>query len=95
MDNKTLIDNIASSTGESRDEVQALISQLTGIMAKCCLDMDIVIIPGFGQFEAKKRKERLTIHPATGQRLMIPPKMVVNFRPSGVLKGRIGDSVKE
>ncbi|MDE7510193.1 MAG: HU family DNA-binding protein, partial [Muribaculaceae bacterium] len=41
------------------------------------------------QFETKKRKERLTVHPATGRRLLVPPKLVVNFKPSGVMKSNL------
>lgn len=95
MDNKTLIDNIAKNTGYERDEVQRLIADLCVIISERCLDMDAIVIPGFGQFEAKKRKERLTIHPSTGARLMVPPKLVLNFKPSGVLKSKVESGEKD
>ncbi|MDE6271953.1 MAG: HU family DNA-binding protein [Muribaculaceae bacterium] len=89
MDNKTLIESIASRTRLDKTRVQEIISSFCGVLADSCLEMDTVIIPGFGQFEARKRKERLTVHPASGQRLMVPPKLVINFKPSGVLKSKI------
>lgn len=95
MDNKTLIDKISETTDLSRDDVQSILSEMCNIVADSCIGMDSVVIPGFGQFEAKKRKERLTIHPSTGQRLMVPPKLVLNFRPSGVLKSKIVSPDKE
>lgn len=89
MDNKTLIESIASRTHLEKAKVQEIIASFCNVLADSCLDMNTVIIPGFGQFEARKRKERLTVHPASGQRLMVPPKLVINFKPSGVLKSKI------
>ena len=85
MDNKTLIEQ---ETG-SREDTQDMLDAFYGIVAECCVAMDTIIIPGFGQFEPKKRKERLTVHPATGKRLLVPPKLVVSFRPSAVMKSNL------
>ena len=89
MDNKTLIERVAADTGMSREEVQETLNAFYTLTAECCVAMDTIIIPGFGQFEPKKRKERLTVHPATGRRLLLPPKLVVNFKPSGVMKSNL------
>lgn len=89
MDNKTLIESISSATSLNKDEVQSVIATFCEVLAERCVDMDSVIIPGFGQFEARKRRERVTVHPATGRRLLVPPKLVLNFKPSGVLKAKI------
>ncbi|MDE6811872.1 MAG: HU family DNA-binding protein [Muribaculaceae bacterium] len=89
MDNKTLIDKIAGKTGLERGEAQRMVTAICEIIADSCVAMDAVVIPGFGQFEARKRKERLTIHPSTGERLLVPPKLILSFRPSGVLKSKI------
>lgn len=91
MDSKTFISNLADATSLKVEDVQKLISSLSKVLAERCVDSDVVIIPGFGQFEARKRKERLTIHPSTGQRLMVPPKLVMNFKPSAVLKSKLTD----
>lgn len=89
MDNKTLIDNIAAECSMKRDEVQDLLSDFYDILARHCVEMDSLLVPGFGQFEPKKRKERLTVHPSSGKRLLVPPKLVVSFKPSAILKSKI------
>lgn len=89
MDNKTLIDKIVADTGVARDNVQTVISAFCNVLGEKCVDMDTLIVPGFGQFEPKKRKERLTVHPSSGKRLLVPPKLVIGFRPSAILKGKI------
>lgn len=88
MDSKTLIGKVAVATGKTPEEVLEMVAEMSKEIGERCVDSDVVVIPGFGQFEARKRKERLTIHPSTGQRLMVPPKLVMNFKPSGVLKQR-------
>ncbi|MDE5653021.1 MAG: HU family DNA-binding protein [Muribaculaceae bacterium] len=89
MDNKTLIENIVSATGQTREDVQEVVSAFCKLLPDVCLEGDSVIVSGFGQFESRKRKERLTVHPASGERLMVPPKIVMKFRPSAVLNSRI------
>ncbi|MDE5662487.1 MAG: HU family DNA-binding protein [Muribaculaceae bacterium] len=89
MDNKTLIETIAADSGIEKERVQEMLSAFYSITAECCVAMDTIIIPGFGQFEPKKRKERLTVHPSTGRRLLVPPKLVMNFRPSAVMKSNL------
>jgi len=41
---------------------------------------------GFGSFEVKKKDERIIVNPTTKQRMLVPPKLVLNFRPSTILK---------
>ncbi len=89
MDNKTLIENIASECGNTKEDVQNLLNTAFGLIADALVEMDTVVIPTFGQFESKKRKERITNHPASGRRLLVPPKIVVGFKPSAILKGKV------
>ena len=39
-------------------------------------------------FEIKKKLERISVNPVTKQRLLVPPKLVLTFRPSNVLKDK-------
>lgn len=89
MDNKTLIDTLSRELNTSRDTVQTLIEGLTGAIGECGSELDTVSIPGFGTFEPKKRAERVALHPASGKRLLIPPKIVMSFKPSAGLKQHI------
>lgn len=47
---------------------------------------NIVTIQGFGTFEVKKKAERITVNPTSKQRMLVPPKLVLAYRPSGQLK---------
>ena len=47
---------------------------------------DNVSVPDFGTFELKNRMERIVVNPASGQRMMVPPKLVLNFKPDVSMK---------
>ena len=49
---------------------------------------NIVTIQGFGTFEVKKKAERITVNPTTKQRMLVPPKLVLTYRPSAQLKDK-------
>ena len=49
-------------------------------------DGNTVAIQGFGTFEVRKKLERISINPATQQRMLIPPKLVLTYEPSAILK---------
>ena len=46
-------------------------------------------IQGFGTYEVKKKKERIIVHPTTKQRQLVPPKLVIAFKPSQTLKDKV------
>ena len=41
-----------------------------------------------GSFEVKKKAERISINPSTKQRMLVPPKLVLTYRPSNTLKDK-------
>ena len=50
---------------------------------------DTVMLPNFGSFEVKKRLERIMVNPSTGQRMLVPPKLVLNFKPVASIKEKL------
>ena len=89
MDNRTFIDKIAERTGRTREEISELTESLRVIVAEAIKDGDIVAIPSVGTFEPKLRGDRITIHPSSGKKMLIPPKLTINFKPSSLLKQKI------
>lgn len=89
MDNKKLIETVAANLGRSKADVGKLVDALAGAMRTRCGELDSVVVPGFGTFEPKKRNERVMIHPSTGKRMLVPPKVVLGFKVSNVLKAKL------
>jgi len=48
-----------------------------------------VLISGFGKWSVRTKNKRRGRNPQTGNSLILPPRKVVTFRPSRVLKTRI------
>ena len=55
-------------------------------------DGNTIAIQGFGSFEVKKKLERVSVNPVTQQRLLIPPKLVLSFKPGIALKRQIQEN---
>lgn len=89
MDNKKLVSTVAANLGRSTKDVSKLLEAFSGVLRTRCGEMDSVIVPSFGTFEPKKRNERVMNHPSTGRRMLVPPKIVVGFKISGVLKAKL------
>ena len=89
MNNKEFLSALARK-GELPSRVvnqqtAALVSEMTSVLE----DEMTVSISSFGSFEVKKRLERVIVNPTTGQRMLVPPKLVVGFKPSQGLKSKI------
>lgn len=94
MDTKQLVKNLSENTGETTQVLDSFIDSLVSVIRDRCCDMDSVAIPGFGTFEPRKRLERITIHPSTGKRILIPPKVSLTFKMSAVLKQKLKNNVE-
>ena len=60
-------------------------------MAQRFDDGDGVSVDDFGVFEVKKRNERIVVNPSTGQKMMVPPKIVLAFKAAPVVKRMLND----
>ena len=89
MDNKRLVETLADKLGRSADDVNKLLEGLAGVLRTRCGELDSVIVPGFGAFEPRKRNERVMVNPKTGKRMLVPPKVVLGFKVSNVLKSKL------
>lgn len=89
MDNKKFIDSISARLGKSKEEVGKLIESLAKVVSDSVKEGDTVAIPSVGSFEAKMRMEREAMHPSSGKRILVPPKLSVVFKPSALFKQKL------
>lgn len=89
MNNKEFIAALANKTGYSQDECQRLVKSVITAMGSSFEAGLPVQVMGFGTFEVKKRLERVMVSPSTGQRMLVPPKLVLNFRPTASIKEKL------
>lgn len=86
MNNKEYISALASKAGYSQEQTQKMVKSLVDAMSRHFENGESVVVSGFGTFEVRKRLERVIVNPSTGQRMLIPPKLVLGFKPSSAIK---------
>ena len=88
MKNKELVTELASRMGWTAQEVAETLSVLSSVVSSRLVDNDTIYLQGFGQFEVKKKAERISVNPTTKQRMLVPPKLVLTYKPSTLLKDK-------
>lgn len=89
MDSKTLNQELERILGRDAQDIDLLCGSLGAVIGEALAAGDSVAVPSFGTFEPRKRLERVSVHPSTGKKILIPPKLSVIFRPSAMLKVKI------
>lgn len=70
----------------TQEETQKMVFSVIDAMNERFQEGENVNILNFGTFEVKKRMERIVINPATKQRMLVPPKLVLGFKPIASIK---------
>lgn len=89
MNNKEFISEISRKLGYTTKETSSIMGGLVTEIAEYLEEESVISIQGFGTFEVKKKLERVVVNPTTQQRMLVPPKLVINFKPSALLKEKM------
>lgn len=89
MNNKEFIAALARKSGYKQDDTQNMVRTVVFSIVDKLSDDESVGLSGLGSFEVKKRMERIISNPGTKQKMLVPPKLVVNFKPFATMKDRI------
>lgn len=89
MKNKELVSELAKRMGWTQQEVTGMMAALSTVVGTRLIDNDTLYFQGFGQFEVKKKDERISVNPMTGKRYLVPPKLSPVFKPGTTIKNRL------
>lgn len=95
MNNKEFAAELSRRTGISVKETTDLMGKLIAEMTQELVEGSAIAVSGFGTFDVKKKAERISVNPTTKQRMLVPPKLVLTFRPSGSLRDRVNSNSNE
>ncbi len=84
-----LAEAVYQEVGLSRSESAALVDQVLSEIVESVLQSGTVKISSFGTFAVREKGKRVGRNPKTGEEVPIPPRKVLVFRASQVLKDRI------
>ncbi|GLL54364.1 DNA-binding protein [Bacteroides finegoldii] len=72
MNNKEFTSELAERLGYTIKDTSELINSLLASMTQELEEGNMIAVQGFGSFEVKKKAERISINPASKQRMLVP-----------------------
>ena len=89
MNNKEFIAALSRKSGYKTEDTQNMVRTTVYNIVDTLVEGDSVNLNGLGTFEVKKRMERIITNPGNGQKMLVPPKLVTNFKPVTALKEKV------
>lgn len=95
MTKADIVDIIASGTGLTKVETEAVVDGFIQTVIASLRDGKNIEIRGFGSFKVKKRKGRMARNPRTGEQVPVADHYVPIFKVSKELKTVVNDNLKQ
>jgi len=90
-----LSEAVYQKVGLSRAESAALVEMVLDEITNCLEKGEMVKLSSFGSFVVRPKGQRIGRNPKSGEEVPIPPRKVLIFKPSNILKGRINGEATE
>jgi DNA-binding protein HU-beta/integration host factor subunit beta len=87
---KDMAREIADQTGLSQAQAQEVIQRVLDGITESVAQEGRIELRNFGVFEVKQRKARKARNPRTGERVDVPARLVVTFKPGREMEARVG-----
>lgn len=81
---------VQGAVGLPRHEAADLVEMVLGEISERLVRREDVKLTSFGTFQVREKQERVGRNPRTGAGAKIAARLVVTFRPSNILRSRIG-----
>ncbi|WP_303010792.1 HU family DNA-binding protein [uncultured Bacteroides sp.] len=86
MNKRELVASVAQKKGISQKEAEKVLDGVLESITEALCKKEPVVLIGFGSFSVKKRAARGGYNPRTKEKIVIPSKQVVRFRPGAKLE---------
>jgi len=78
---KEIVKQIADAIGETQLRTKDIVQRTFKAIVDTLMEQGRIELRNFGVFEVKQRKARKARNPRTGEKVEVPPKCVVTFKP--------------
>ena len=95
MTKADIVDNIATATGLTKVETEAVVDGFLATVSQAMKDGKAIEIRGFGSFKVKKRKARMARNPRTGEEVFVDEHYVPVFKVSKELRHGVNENMRE
>ena len=89
MTKKEIVKQIADKIGLTQLKTKKIVQHTFDAIVDTLLEVGRIELRNFGVFEVKQRKARKARNPRTGDRVDVPPKTVVTFKPGKEMEDRV------
>ena len=89
MTKKEIVKQISDRIGLTQLKTKEIVQQTFDAIVETLLEDGRIELHNFGVFEVKQRKARKARNPHTGERVDVPPKNVVTFKPGKEMEERV------
>src|SRR5262245_36252892 len=86
---KEIVKQIADRLGLTQLKTKEIVQQTFDAIVATLIEDGRIELRNFGVFEVKQRKARKARNPRTGQRVDVPPKNVVTFKPGKEMEEKV------
>ena len=89
MNNKELISELGAKLNLSQKNTGELLKSFVELVSEHINEGNQVNFLNVGTLEKQYREQRISVHPTTQKRFLIPSKMVVDFKTASALKSHL------
>ena len=90
-----MADHLSELTSLNRREAKQMVELFFDEISQALIAGEQVKLSGFGNFEIRSKSARPGRNPRTGEPVPIPPKRVVTFKASAMLKDQINSGIEQ
>jgi nucleoid DNA-binding protein len=86
---KEIVKQISERIGLTQLKTKEIVQQTFDAIVETLLEVGRIELRNFGVFEVKQRKARKARNPRTGDKVDVPPKNVVTFKPGKEMEEKV------
>ncbi|ADH85566.1 integration host factor subunit alpha [Desulfurivibrio alkaliphilus] len=84
-----LIQEVYQRHNLSKSQATEVVEIFLSVAKDSLQEGEDLLLSGFGKFSVKQKNSRRGRNPQTGEELMLAPRRVITFKPSGLLRQRV------
>ena len=89
MTKKEIVKQIADKIGQTQLKTKEIVQKTFDAIVKTLVEDRRIELRNFGVFEVKKRAARKARNPRTGDKVFVPEKFVVTFKPGKEMEEKV------
>ena len=95
MTKKEIVKTISEEIGLTQLKTKEIVQKTFDAIVDTLVEDKRIELRNFGVFEVKKRAARKARNPRTGEKVLVPEKFVVTFKPGKEMEGRVHELLRK